>query len=282
MFHLILANFSKKSSIIDFNFKYANIKNIMAEAKEKPQKEKKESVSVKAAADKDFGINTDEMAEAGLHFGHRISRIHPKMKPYIHGARNTVHIIDLEQTAEKFKEALVFIKKLISENKVLLFIGTKVQVKDLVKDTAEECELPYVNDRWLGGTFTNYNTIKKRIEYFKDLEKKRETGELGKYTKKERADIDKELKKLEIKFGGIKNLEKIPDAIFVLDMRKDALAIKEARKKGVRVIGIADTNVDPTLADYSIPANDDAISSVKYILEKVKEVILKSKSKTAK
>lgn len=236
----------------------------MAETKKKIKKE-------------DFGVDLEEMTKAGLQFGHRTSRIHPKMKPYLYGARNTVHIIDLEKTVEKFKEALGFIKKLISENSNLLFIGTKIQVKDLVKDIAEECELPYVNDRWLGGTFTNFSTIKKRIEYFKELEKKKETGELGKYTKKERGDIDKELKKLEIKFGGIKSLEKIPEAIFVLDMKKDALAVKEARMTGMSVIGIADTNVDPTLADYPIPANDDAISSVKYILDKTKEVILKAK-----
>lgn len=247
----------------------------MAEDKEKG-KEKKE---VKKAKTKevDFGINPEEMAEAGLHFGHRASRIHPKMKPYIYGMRNTVHLIDLEKTAEEFKKALKFIRELISGNKILLLVGTKIQVKDLVKDVAKECDLLYINERWLGGTLTNFKTIKKRIEYFKELEEKKKKGELAKYTKKERAKIDQELRDLEIKFGGIKEMEGLPDAIFVLDMKKDALAVKEASKKGVKVIGIADTNVDPTLADYPIPANDDAISSVKYILDKVKEVILKTK-----
>jgi len=217
------------------------------------------------------------MAEAGLHFGHRASRVHPRIKPYLYGVRNTVHIIDLEKTAERFKEALEFIRKLISENKTLLLVGTKIQIKDLVKDIAKDCDLPYINERWLGGTFTNFKTIKKRIEYFKDLEAKKKKGELEKYTKKERAEIDKELRNLEIKFGGIKELEGLPEAIFVLDMKKDALAVKEAGRKGIKIIGIADTNVDPTLADYPIPANDDAISSVKYILDKVKGVILKAK-----
>jgi len=232
----------------------------MAEVKEKTKKV-------------DFKLDTEEMAQAGVHFGHRTSRVHPKMQPYLYGVRNTVHIIDLEKTKEKFEEALKFIQELISENKILLLVGTKIQVKDLVKEIAKDCSLPYVNERWLGGTFTNFEIIKKRIEYFKDLEKKKAEGELEKYTKKERAKIDQELRDLEIKFGGIKDLEKLPDAIFVIDMKKDDLAVKEARMKGIKVIGISDTNVDPTLADYPIPANDDAISSVKYILEKVKEVI---------
>ena len=232
----------------------------MAEVKEKTKKV-------------DFKLDTEEMAQAGVHFGHRTSRVHPKMMPYLYGVRNTVHIIDLEKTKEKFEEALKFIQELISENKILLLVGTKIQVKDLVKEIAKDCSLPYVNERWLGGTFTNFEIIKKRIEYFKDLEKKKAAGELEKYTKKERAKIDQELRDLEIKFGGIKNLEKLPDAILVLDMKKDEAAVKEARMKGIKVIGISDTNVDPTLADYPIPANDDAISSVKYILEKVKEVI---------
>lgn len=247
----------------------------MVEKKEKTKKTKKEKKE-------DFKLNPEEMAEAGLHFGHRTSRIHPKMKPYIYGTRNTVHLIDLEKTAEEFKKALKFIQKLISESKILLFVGTKIQIKDLVKNTAKDCDLPYIEERWLGGTFTNFGTIKKRLEYFKELERKKETGELAKYTKRERGKMDEELKDLEVKFGGIKNLEKLPDAVFVLDMKKDVLAAKEARKKGIKIVGITDTNIDPTLVDFLIPANDDAISSVKYILEKVKEVILKAKAKTSK
>ncbi|MFQ6049660.1 MAG: 30S ribosomal protein S2 [Candidatus Paceibacterales bacterium] len=227
---------------------------------------------------KDFNLDIEEMTKAGLHFGHKTSKVHPKMKPYLYKVRNTIHIIDLEKTKEKFEEALEFIKHLISENKTLLIVGTKIQVRDLVKDMAIECGFPYVNERWLGGTFTNFEVMRKRINYFKDLEKKRIEGELEKYTKKERAEIDQELRDFERKFGGIKNLEELPEAVFVLDIRKDALAVKEAKRKGVKVVGISDTNTDPTLADYPVPANDDAISSVKYILEKVKEVILKAKS----
>jgi len=237
------------------------------EKKEKKKKVKKD----------EFKLKPDDMTEAGLHFGHRTSRVHPKMKPYIFGNRNKVDLIDLERTAEKFKQALEFIKEIVSENKTLLLIGTKIQIKDMAQSFAKECDLPYITERWLGGTFTNYKTLKQRIEYFKELEEKKKKGELEKYTKKEKAKIDKELSDLETKFGGIKNMEGLPDAIFVLDMKKDALAVKEARMKKVKVIGIADTNVDPTLADYPIPANDDAISSVKYILEKVKDVIIKYK-----
>jgi len=246
----------------------------MAEDKEKT---KKEPVSTKVLAGKDFNLNSEEMAGAGLHFGHKASKVHPKMKPFIYGMRNSVHIIDLEKTEEKFKEALKLIREIISNNKILLLVGTKVQVKNLVKDSAKVCGLPYINERWLGGTFTNFKTIKKRIEYFKELEEKKKKGELNKYTKKERAKIDKELMDLGINFGGIKELKELPEAIFVLDINKDAIAIKEARKKMVKIIGIVDTNADPSLVDYPIPANDDAISSVKYILEKVKEVVLKAK-----
>jgi len=244
--------------------------------KEKEEK-KEEKEKVKKKTKQDFKLKADDMAEAGLHFGHRTSRVHPKMKPYIFGVRNTVHLIDLEKTVESFKQALEFIKEIISEKKTLLLVGTKVQIKDMAKDFAKECDLPYITERWLGGTFTNYATIKKRIEYFKELEEKKKTGELEKYTKKERANMDKELSNLETKFGGIKDMQGLPDAIFVLDMKKDALAVKEANMKGIKVVSIADTNVDPSLVDYPIPANDDAISSVKYILDKVKDVIIKAK-----
>jgi small subunit ribosomal protein S2 len=230
--------------------------------------------------DNEFNLSIEEMTQAGLHFGHRTSRVNPKMKPYIFGVRNGVHIIDLEKTVEKLGEALRFIQTLITENKTLLIVGTKIQVGNLVKEISQECGLFCVTERWLGGTFTNFETIQKRLQSFKDLEAKKAAGELEKYTKKERAGFDKELKDFEIKFGGIKNMVKIPDAIFVLDMHKDALAVKEAKSKGVKVIGIAHTNVDPVIADYSIPANDDSASSVKYILEKTKEAILKVRPKS--
>ncbi len=221
----------------------------------------------------------EEMAEAGLHLGHKTSKVHPNMKPFIYGMRNYIHIIDLEKTKEKLDEALNFINKIISDGEKVLFVGTKVQLKSIVKEAAKECDLPHITERWLGGTFTNFSTIKKRIDYFKELREKRKKGELEKYTKKERAEFDKEIADLETKFGGLVDLEGLPAAIFIADTANNISAVKEAKKKGVKVIAITDTNTDPTLVDYPIPANDDAISSVKYILEKVKETVVKSKPK---
>jgi len=231
----------------------------------------------------DIKLDIEEMANAGLHLGHARSKFHPKMTPYVFGVRNGVHIIDLEKTKEKLKEALKFIQQLVAENKILLIVGTRFQIKDLVKEFAKEFGFPYVTERWIGGTFTNFQVIRKRCEYLKELEQKLQNQELmEKYTKKERKEMEKKLQKLETKFGGIKNLERLPDAVFVIDMKKDELAVKEARRKGVKIIAISDTDSDPTLVDYPIPANNDAISSVKYILEKVKEAIIiqKSKAKT--
>jgi small subunit ribosomal protein S2 len=229
----------------------------------------------------EFKLNAEDMAQAGLHFGHRTSKVNPKMQPYIFGVRNGLHIIDLEKTIEKLEETLKFIQKLVMENKVILIVGTKIQAAELIKEISKECNLFYVTERWLGGTFTNFETILKRIESFRDLELKKSSGELDKYTKKERAIFDKKLNNFEIKFGGMKSITKLPDAIIVLDMKKDALAVKEARAKGIKIIAIAHTNVDPRLADYPIPANDDSASSLKYILEKIKEAILKVRPKKA-
>lgn len=232
----------------------------------------------KAKSKTEFNLDEEEMLKAGLHFGHRSSRLHPKMEPYIFGVRKTVHIIDLEKTRQKFEEALKFIKELASQGKIILFVGTKIPHKELLKKITQECSMPYVSERWLGGSLTNFKVMKQRIKTLKGLEEKKQSEGFEKYTKKERAQIEEEIQRLENKFGGIKNLEDLPNAVFICDMRKDGLAAKEARMKEIPVIGIVDTNIDPTQADYPIPANDDAISSVRYILEKVKEVILKSKS----
>ncbi len=225
----------------------------------------------------EFGLSVEEMAKAGLHFGHKTSKTHPKMLPFIFGMRNTIHVIDLEKAKEKFLEALKFLEKAAKEGKNILFVGTKIQIRDLVKNLATELGYPYVTYRWIGGTFTNFEEIKKRVEYLKELEKKKESEEWEKYTKREKREIEEEIEKLKEKFEGIRNLEKLPDIVFVCDMVKDNLAVKEARRKGIKIVAISDTNADPTLADYPIPANDDAISSVKYILEKVKKAILKGR-----
>lgn len=227
-------------------------------------------------------FNIEEMAKAGLHFGHRKFRLHPKMKPYVFGIRNSISLIDLEKTAEKLTEALKFIRSLVMEGKTLLLVGTKIQVKGITKQMAEECGLPYINEKWLRGTFTNFEIIKKRIDYFRSLEQKIAGGELEKYTKKEKINFGKELERLRSKLEGIKTMDKLPDAIFILDIVKDAVAVKEALAKKVKIIGIADTASDPSKIDYPIPANDDAASSVKYILEAVKREVLDAKLKHPK
>lgn len=227
-----------------------------------------------------FNLNVQDMEEASVQSGHRVSKLHPKMKQYITGVKNSVNIIDLEKTAEKFGEALNYIISLISEGKNIVLVGTKVPIKALIKESAETCGLPYVNERWLGGTFTNFETILKRVGRFKELIRQKEIGDLEKYTKKEKMKIEKEIEALRTKFGGIKDLQKLPEAVLVFDMKKDGLVAKESKRKGVKVIAVCDTNIDPSLVDYPIPANDDSINSIKYILEKVKEAVLQTKQKT--
>jgi small subunit ribosomal protein S2 len=226
---------------------------------------------------KDSKINTEEMAQAGVQFGHKVSRLHPKMKQYILGIKNNVHTFDLEKTAAELQKAIDFISKLVANGKSIIFVGTKPQLRGLVKAAAEECEIPYVTERWLGGTFTNFETIKKRVEYFKDLEKKKASGELEKYTKKERLNFDKELESLRIKFEGIKNLAKLPETVFIFDLDKNETCAREAKIKGIKIIAIVDTNINPNIVDYIIPANDDAISSVSYIINQVSQAIKNSK-----
>jgi len=219
----------------------------------------------------------EEMAKAGLHFGRKVSRKHPKMSQFISSTRNSINIIDLEQTSKSLDRALDFIKELVANKGVLLFVGTRIQHKAMSREVAETCGFPYVSDRWIGGTLTNFENIKKRIAYFNELQKKMKEGGFDKHTKKERLMISRELADLEIKFGGIRKMEKLPEAIFVIDMQKDLISIKGAKLKGIKVIAISNTDNDPSLADYPIFANNGAVSSVKYILDKIEEVILKAK-----
>jgi small subunit ribosomal protein S2 len=222
-------------------------------------------------------ISIDEMQDAGVNLGHKVSKLHPKMKQYISGIKNNTHTFDLDKTALELQKVLNYISKLISDGKQIVFVGTKIQLRGVIKSAADECGVPYVTERWLGGTFTNFETISKRVEYYKNLERQKLTGDLEKYTKKERADFDKELSILKTKFEGIKNMSKLPDAVLIFGLEKDDTAAKEAKIKKIKIIGIADTNVNPDIADYIIPANDDAISSVRYIAEKVTEAILNAK-----
>ncbi len=217
----------------------------------------------------------EEMAEAGLHFGQATSKRHPKMEPYIESVKSSIHIINLQKTEEKLNECLAVFKKLKEEGKIILFVSTKPEFKNIITTTARDCKMPFVVNRFLGGMITNFDIMKKRIDYYNDVLKKTESGELErKYTKQERVKIAKEVEGLKKKFDGVRNLDRIPDVVFVVDMNKDKLALKEAKMKNVLVIGIADTNVDPSLADHFIPANDDSISSVSYILNRIKEVLI--------
>jgi len=218
----------------------------------------------------------EEMEAASVHLGHKISKLHPKMGKYIVGIKNTVHIIDLKETKKHLEEALGFISELFKNGQKIILINSKPPLKNLIEEIAKEAGIPYVAERWLGGTLTNFKVIYKRIKYFKDLEKNLAEGKFDNLPKKEKLKIEKEVEKLKKKFEGIKNLEEIPPAIFICDLIKDKAAFKEARMKGIKTLAIVHTNVDPTMVDYPIPANDDAISSVGYILKKVKETIIKS------
>jgi len=220
-----------------------------------------------------------EMLENALHFGHRKARQNPKMSNYVFGIRNNVSIIDLEQTREKLQEALEYLKKSAQEGRTILFVDTRPSTRQETRKVAEDLDMPCVYERWSGGTMTNWKTISSRIEYLKDLEQKMKSEEWEKYTKKERHDMEEEARKLNILWGGIKNMAKLPDIVFVVDMQENMIAIREARRCNITIVAIADTNVDPTQADYPIPANDDALSSVKYILNKVKNAIMEGKKK---
>lgn len=214
-----------------------------------------------------------EMFEAGLYFGHRHTKVHPQMLPFIYGMRNNVDIIDLVKTKEYLNRTIDYLKEKMKENPLILFIGTKISAKNLIKELAEELNMPYVNEKWLGGTLTNFEIVLKRIKYLKEMNEKKEKGEFEKYSKKERLRIDQNLKRIERKMGGLKGMEKLPDLLFVIDVFKERLAIKEARMKNIPVIGICDTNGDFSSLTIGIPANDDAISSLKYILGRIKEVL---------
>jgi len=233
----------------------------------------------KKTKSKSFNISLEEMRKAGVNLGHRVSKLHPKMKDYILGMRSTIHIIDLEKTASLLEKALDFISQVFEDKGTMLLVGTKPPLKRLIKEIADECNLSYVSERWLGGTFTNFKVVSERINHFKEMEEQMKDEVFEKYSKKEKAKKEKEMEKLRKKFEGIKELKGLPEAVFICDIVKDSSALKEAKMKGVKTIAIVDTNANPCLVDYPIPANDDAIPSVRYILEKVKDVILKANSK---
>ena len=219
-------------------------------------------------------IKIEEMMEAGAHFGHQTKRWNPKMKPYLYGARSGVHIIDLQKTKSLAEEALEFIEKAVAKGQDVLFVGTKMQARETVKKEAERCNMFYVIDRWMGGTLTNFKTIKKSIDRLIEMETRRENNDYEGYTKKELLDIDRQVLKLEASLGGIKRMEDVPGVLFVIDPKLEEIAIKEAIRLGITVVAMTDSNCDPDPIDYPIPCNDDAISSIDYFAKKVADAIL--------
>jgi small subunit ribosomal protein S2 len=222
-------------------------------------------------------INMKQLLEAGVHFGHQTRRWNPKMATYIYMERNGIYIIDLQQTVKKFDEAYAFIKNTVADGKSVLFVGTKKQAQETIKEEARRCGMHFVNQRWLGGMLTNYKTIRQRVLRLKQLEQMEESGAMDVLTKKEVARLLNEKERLERFLGGIKDMDKLPGAVFVVDPRKEKIAVAEARKLNIPVVAIVDTNCDPDEIDYVIPGNDDAIRAVKLISSRIADAVLEGR-----
>jgi len=219
-------------------------------------------------------ISMRQMLEAGVHFGHQTRFWHPKMRPYIFGERNKIHIINLEKTQPLFVEAMNFLGKLAQNKGTILFVGTKRQASEPVREQAERCDMPYVNHRWLGGMLTNYKTVKKSIERLKDLDSRTEDGSLGRLRKKEALSLTREREKLSRSLEGIKNMRGLPDAVFIIDVGHESIAVAEARKLNIPVIAVVDTNCQPDNVDYVIPGNDDAIRAINLYTSAAADAVL--------
>ena len=226
-------------------------------------------------------ISLEKLIQGGAHFGHQVRRWNPKMEEYLYGSQKNVHLFDLTKTKTCLEAALSEIKKVTKEGKNILIIGTKKQIKDKVKDVANECGIFYVNERWLGGTLTNFEQIKKSAIRLEKMKEGMAGGIYDKYTKKEKLLLEREIRRLERYFSGIKNMDRVPDLLIIFDIRKEKGAVKEANFKGIETIAIVDTNCDPTLVDYPIPMNDDAKKALEYVLDLMKEAIIEGKGKTS-
>ena len=218
-------------------------------------------------------LTMKELLEAGVHFGHQTKRWNPKMQKYIFGERNGIYIIDLQKTLKKFRDAYSFVRDLSSQGGTMLFIGTKKQAQETVFEEAARCSMFYVNQRWLGGTLTNFTTIRKSIARLKKLEEMKETGEFERLPKKEVLELEREREKLEKALQGIKTMDQLPSAVFIIDPRKEKIAVMEAQRLGIPIVAIVDTNCDPTGIDYPIPGNDDAIRAVRLITARIVDAI---------
>lgn len=223
----------------------------------------------------------EELLKKGVHFGHKSSKRHPKMSPYIFTKRSGVHIIDLQKTVEKLNEALAFVDKVVKNNGLILFIGSKKQAKDIVQKAALACGMPYIVGRWLGGTFTNFENIVKLTNKLESLEKDRDEGVWERYTKKEQVTMTKQIQKLEETVGGIRKMKKLPQAIFVIDIKKEKTAVAEANKVKIPIIALVDTNTNPDMVQCPIPANDDAVKSIDVFTNLVADTIIDAKNKVS-
>src|SRR5262252_7453213 len=220
------------------------------------------------------GIALKDLLEAGVHFGHQTKRWNPKMKPYIFGERNGIYIIDLAKTARLYKDAEQFVHDLAADGRTILFVGTKRQAQDAIAEEAQRCGMFFVNQRWLGGLLTNFATIQRSLARLRDLEAMETDGRYETITKKEIAQIEKEKRKLQKNLEGIRNMTRLPDAVFVVDTRKEKIAVDEARKLKIPVIGIVDTNCDPDEVDFVIPGNDDALRAIRLFASKIAETVI--------
>lgn len=229
-----------------------------------------------------MNISVEEMIDNAVHFGHKTKKWNSHIRPYLYGAVNGVHLFDLEKTKVEFEKLLDYLQKVVSEGKTILFVSTKPQTAELVPNLAAIHDFPYVTQKWYGGLLTNFSTMKERIRYFKNLKEQQSTGEFEKYTKKEVVKFEKEIAKLENALGGIQNMRRLPDVLFVVDGKRDLIAIKEARKLNIPVVGFCDSNSDPDDYDLFVPANDDAMKSLQYLLGKVEEAFKQATPKPAK
>ena len=229
-----------------------------------------------------FDVSLVDLLEAGSHFGHQVRRWNPRMKPFIWKAKDNVHIFDLAIMAKKLKEAGEKLSQIVADGGIVVFVGTKRQAKSIMLEEAKRCQMPYVVTRWPGGLFTNWKEIKKRIDHLLKLKEDQEKGEFKKYTKKENVLIERKIQRLERLFGGVSTLKKLPDAIFVVDTVREKTAVKEASSKGIPVFAMIDTNSDPDVVDYLIPANDDAVRSIKIIVTKIADAVIDGINKRKK
>jgi len=227
------------------------------------------------------GVSMRDMLEAGVHFGHQTRYWNPKMAAYIFGQRNKIHIINLEKTLPLFQEAMSYLGTLTANGGKVLFVGTKRAARDAIREQALRCGMPYVNHRWLGGMLTNFKTIRERIKRLKELDAMFEDGTVDRFSKKEALGLSREQAKLERSLGGIKNMEGLPDALYIVDVGHEKIAVTEANKLGIPVVGVVDTNNDPGFVDYVIPGNDDAIRAVRLYIEGAASAVLDGRSTAA-